>query len=219
MENVRKACEKTIADLQCGYLNLYLIHFPLAFEHTGIGRTGFALDEEGVVKMAPVSLESTYRAMEALVDAGLVKSIGVSNYPFILYADCLAYARIKPVTNQIEAHPYFANDWFVKYCTKRGTLITAHTPLGGAAANASWRGGTDSPLVDPVITEIAARHHKVRSGGRPQIAPRPPSFPLPSRVWCREPIHPAGLRSTHASSFPPRSSPARPPPPPARGAV
>lgn len=159
-ENVKKACEQTIADLQCEYLDLYLVHFPLAFEHTGIGSPGFKLDDEGKCKMARVPLHVTWGAMENLVESKLARSIGISNYPFIMFEDAMAYAKIKPVTNQIEAHPYFANDWFCSWCKREGVLITAHTPLGGAKANAEWRGASESPLDDPVIKGIAEKHGK-----------------------------------------------------------
>jgi len=160
-DNVRKACEKTIADLQCDYLDLYLVHFPLAFEHTSVGGSpGFKLDDEGKCKMARVPLHVTWAAMEALVEGKLTKSIGISNYPFIMFEDAMAYAKIKPVTNQIEAHPYFANDWFCSWCKREGVVITAHTPLGGAKANAEWRGASESPLDDPVIQTIAEKHGK-----------------------------------------------------------
>lgn len=57
---------------------------------------------------------------------------------------------MKPAVNQIETHPYFQRDSLVKFCQKHGISVTAHTPLGGAAANHEWF-GTVSSLDDPVL--------------------------------------------------------------------
>ena len=73
---MRAACEKSLSDLKVGYLDLYLIHFPLAFKHVPESVAyppGVPKDEKGVTIMANVPLRETWEAMEALVDAGLVK--------------------------------------------------------------------------------------------------------------------------------------------------
>ena len=56
------------------------------------------------------SLEATWGAMEALVDLGLVKSIGLSNYNREQIERVLRVARIKPAVLQIESHPFFPNN-------------------------------------------------------------------------------------------------------------
>ena len=48
-----------------------------------------------------------WQGMEALVETGLVKSIGVSNCTIPVLFDLLAGCKIKPAVNQIECHPYF----------------------------------------------------------------------------------------------------------------
>lgn len=73
-----------------------------------------------------------------------------SNYDIFLSRDCLAYAKVKPAVNQIETHPYFQRESLVKFCQKHGVCVTAHTPLGGAVANAEWF-GTLSCLDDPIL--------------------------------------------------------------------
>lgn len=64
--------------------------------------------------------------------------------------DCLAYSKIKPAVNQIETHPYFQRESLVNFCMKHGVSITAHTPLGGGAANVEWFKSI-SALEDPVL--------------------------------------------------------------------
>ncbi|KAJ6791549.1 NADP-dependent D-sorbitol-6-phosphate dehydrogenase-like [Iris pallida] len=158
--HVLEACKDSMKKLQLDYLDLYLVHFPVATKHTGVGTTDSALGEDGVLDIdTTISLETTWHAMEELVSLGLVRSIGISNYDIFLTRDCLAYSKIKPSVNQIETHPYFQRDSLVKFCQKHGVCVTAHTPLGGAAANAEWF-GTVSCLDDPVIKGLAEKYNK-----------------------------------------------------------
>jgi len=158
--HVREACEDSLKNLQLEYLDLYLVHFPIATRHTGVGTTGSAIADDGVLDIdVTISLETVWHAMEDLVSAGLVKSIGISNYDVFLTRDCLAYSKIKPAVNQIETHPYFQRDSLVKFCQKHGVAITAHTPLGGGAANVEWF-GSKSALEDPTLQGIAKKHSK-----------------------------------------------------------
>ncbi|XWS40117.1 hypothetical protein CRYUN_Cryun18bG0112400 [Craigia yunnanensis] len=158
--HVLEACKDSLKKLQLDYLDLYLVHFPVAIKHTGVGETGSPLDEDGVLDIdTTISLETTWHAMEDLVSKGLVLSIGISNYDIFLTRDCLAYSKVKPAVNQIETHPYFQRDCLVKFCQKHGICVTAHTPLGGAAANTEWF-GTVSCLDDPVLRGLAEKYKK-----------------------------------------------------------
>ncbi|CAN8283768.1 unnamed protein product [Cochlearia groenlandica] len=159
--HVIDACKDSLTKLQLDYLDLYLIHFPVATIHTGVGTTDSALDDDdGVLDIdTTISLESTWHHMELLVSMGLVRSIGISNYDVFLTRDCLAYSKIKPAVNQIETHPYFQRESLVKFCQKHGICVTAHTPLGGATANAEWF-GTVSCLDDPALKQVAEKYKK-----------------------------------------------------------
>ncbi|XP_042480980.1 NADP-dependent D-sorbitol-6-phosphate dehydrogenase-like [Macadamia integrifolia] len=158
--HVLEACKDSMKKLQLEYLDLYLVHFPVATKHTGIGTTDSALGEDGVLDIdTTISLETTWHAMEELVSLGLVRSIGISNYDIFLTRDCLAYSKVKPAVNQIETHPYFQRESLVKFCQKHGLCVTAHTPIGGAAANTEWFGSV-SCLDDPVLKGLAEKYKK-----------------------------------------------------------
>ncbi|OVA12601.1 Aldo/keto reductase [Macleaya cordata] len=158
--HVLEACKDSLKKLKLEYLDLYLVHFPVATKHTGVGTTSSALDEDGVLEIdTTISLETTWHAMEDLVSMGLARSIGISNYDIFLTRDCLAYSKVKPAVNQIETHPYFQRDCLVKFCQKHGICVTAHTPLGGAAANIEWFGSV-SCLDDPVLKTLAEKYKK-----------------------------------------------------------
>eukprot|EP01018_Ginkgo_biloba_P013443 Gb_09419 [translate_table: standard] len=158
--HVLEACKDSLKNLQLEYLDLYLVHFPVATRHTGVGTTDSALDEDGVLDIeTTISLETTWHAMEDLVSAGLVRSIGISNYDIFLTRDCLAYSKVKPAVNQIETHPYFQRESLVKFCQKHGIAVTAHTPLGGAAANTEWFGSV-SCLDDLCLKNLAKKYNR-----------------------------------------------------------
>ena len=57
--------------------------------------------------------------MEKLVEEGLVKSIGISNFSVKKVEDLLQYAKIPPAVNQVELHPYFRNEKLHKYCDSK----------------------------------------------------------------------------------------------------
>nr|POE69824.1 nadp-dependent d-sorbitol-6-phosphate dehydrogenase [Quercus suber] len=158
--HVVEACKDSLTKLQLDYLDLYLVHFPIATSHTGVGTTASALDENKKLDIdTTISLETTWHDMEDLVSKGLVRSIGISNYDISLTRDCLAYSKVKPAVNQIESHPYFQRDSLVKFCRKHGICATAHTPLGSSVANTELF-GSDSFLDEPILKGLAKKYKK-----------------------------------------------------------
>ncbi|KAF5756232.1 putative mannose-6-phosphate 6-reductase [Helianthus annuus] len=158
--HVVEACKSSLKKLRLDYLDLLLVHFPIATKHTGVGTPASALDENGVLDVdTTISLETTWNAMEQTVSMGLVRSIGISNYGILLTRDCLAYSKIKPAVNQIETHPYFQRESLVKFCQKHGVVVTAHTPLGGSLANAKLFGSV-SCLDDLDLKGLADKYKK-----------------------------------------------------------
>jgi diketogulonate reductase-like aldo/keto reductase len=153
-KNVEAACRQTLKDLQLEYLDLYLIHWGIAFKHGGDSEP---LDANGRVLTEPVSIQETWAAMEKLVEKGLVKSIGVANFTTIMLVDLLTYAKIKPVMNQIELHPYLTQMELIDFCKNHHIAVTAYSPLGTPGG---LREGDPVLLEDAVIKEIAKSHQK-----------------------------------------------------------
>ncbi len=119
-EHVELACRKSLADLGLDYLDLYLIHFPIALAYVPI-ETRYPPEwiydpdaENPEMVRAPVPLHETWAAMECLVDLGLVRQIGICNYNSALVHDLMSYAKIPPAALQIEAHPYLTQDKLVR---------------------------------------------------------------------------------------------------------
>ncbi|QRW12639.1 aldo/keto reductase family protein [Ceratobasidium sp. AG-Ba] len=119
--SVAEALDISLKDLGMDYVDLYLMHWPQAADP----KTGEYLQPDE----HPTYVE-TWKAMEALLSTGKVKSIGVSNFSIKTLEVLLPQAKVVPVTNQVEAHP--ALPWFelLEYCKSKQILITAYSPLG-----------------------------------------------------------------------------------------
>ncbi|KAJ2454920.1 hypothetical protein EV183_001181 [Coemansia sp. RSA 2336] len=128
-ELVPGAVDEILAELGIEYLDLLLMHWPFALVPEQDTADYTAKDLENVPIM------DTWKAMEAMVDQGKVRSIGVSNFNKTILEKMLPQCRIKPVTNQVEVHPYNPEQELVKYCQQQDIVVTAYCPLGGGSIN------------------------------------------------------------------------------------
>ena len=150
---VEAACRRTLADLRCGYLDLYLIHWPVAFKHVDDTLQGlFPIDKEGGGAITEdIPLEDTWKEMEKLVEKGLVKSIGVSNFSTEQVKNILKIAKVKPVVNQVELHCALPQTELRKDMAELGIAVEIYSPLGYGLS-------TDKSLMDDeTIQKLAAK--------------------------------------------------------------
>jgi len=146
-ERVELAFEASLERLRLDYLDLYLIHTPFAFQP---GDEQDPRDENGnVLYDKGVTLLDTWRAMEDLVDHGRCRAIGLSDIGLNELRPLYESARIKPAVVQVEAHPYLPETELLEFCKEKEIVFLAFAPLG--------HGIRPGPLVDPVISQIAAR--------------------------------------------------------------
>tara|TARA_E500000178_G_scaffold346305_1_gene397726 strand:- start:462 stop:1439 length:978 start_codon:yes stop_codon:yes gene_type:complete len=161
-EHVRAACEKTLSDLGLDYLDLYLIHFPIALKFVDFDvryPPEWFFDPDAEVprmEIDPVPLHQTWAAMEDLKESGLVKHIGVCNYNSALLHDLMAYAKQKPEVLQVEAHPYLSQERLIKLAQDYGITVTAFSPLGALSYVSLDMAAENESVLETDAVKIAA---------------------------------------------------------------
>ena len=153
-EDVLPALNKALSDLQLTYLDLYLVHWPVALKK-GVFLPESAAD---MISLDDMPISKTWEAMEKTVDQGLCRQIGVSNFSVPKLKALLDNARLKPVMNQIEMHPYLQQPAMLDFCGKNQIYITAYAPLGSMDRPPVLKAENEPILLeDPTIVSIAER--------------------------------------------------------------
>ncbi|KAL9119062.1 MAG: hypothetical protein Q9187_004382 [Circinaria calcarea] len=164
-ERVEPICKKQLKDWGIDYFDLYIMHFPISLKYVDPSERyppGFTYDGKNVVP-GKATIQETWTAMESLVEKGLAKSIGISNFQGSLLMDLLRYARITPATLQIEHHPYLTQEGLVKLAQDHGIAVTAYSSFGPQSfLELDMQSAKDTPLLfdNPTIKSIAEKHGK-----------------------------------------------------------
>jgi len=120
------ACRRSLEKLKVDYIDLYLVHWPMAITVTGDG-------DNKKHTNARLPMHKIWPQMEALVEKGLVKSIGVSNFNVQSLWDLLAYAKIPPTVNEVELHPACVQEHLVKYMLENNIHPIGYCPVARGA--------------------------------------------------------------------------------------
>ncbi|XP_013193304.2 uncharacterized protein LOC106137092 [Amyelois transitella] len=147
--DVLPSLKESLAKLRLDYVDLYLIHWPVSFNDKG--------------EDAEIDYLETWKGMEKLVDLGLTKSIGVSNFNEEQLERLLKVATIKPVVNQIEINPTLTQHSLVDYCKTHSIIPVAYTPLGLISEARPEFAGKDAIKTDPKLGEIADKYGNTRA--------------------------------------------------------
>ncbi|MEK6477477.1 aldo/keto reductase [Catalinimonas sp. 4WD22] len=155
-EQVIPALEKTLKDLQLEYLNLYLVHWPIALKED----VTFPGSPDDFLSLDEVPITKTWKGMEEAKKKGLAKHIGVSNFSEKKIKELLQQSESKPEMNQVEMHPYLQQKELVAYCKQEGIHLTAYSPLGSGDRPARSKKESDPVLMeDKTIHSIAEKHN------------------------------------------------------------
>ncbi|NLG26009.1 MAG: aldo/keto reductase [Clostridiales bacterium] len=153
-KDVVASCKRSLADLRLSYLDCYLVHWPFPNYHA----PHCDVDARNPDSRPYIHDEfmATWRAMESLVDAGLVKHIGTSNVTIPKLELILRDARIKPAVNQLELHPSFQQGELFQYLLDRGIVPIGYSPIGSPARPERDRTPDDVTDIEmPAIVSIA----------------------------------------------------------------
>ncbi|MBL7473641.1 aldo/keto reductase [Robertkochia sediminum] len=155
-DRVLPALQTTLKDLQLEYLDLYLVHWPVAFKPEVTG----AEKAEDYLRPEECPVEETWSAMEEAVAQGLTKSIGVSNFSVKKLNHLLKHSTIKPSMNQVELHPYLSQNDLLEFCAQHHIAITAYSPLGSGDRPKNMKKENEPALLQNETINTIARAHK-----------------------------------------------------------
>jgi diketogulonate reductase-like aldo/keto reductase len=126
-EKTKTAFEKSLHKLQLDYLDLYLIHQPYGDVH------------------------GSWRAMEDLYKAGMIKAIGISNFQPDRVMDIITFNEITPAVNQIETHPFNQQIETQAFLADNKVQIESWGPFAE---------GRNNLFQNEILLSIASKHHK-----------------------------------------------------------
>ncbi|MCJ1404320.1 NAD(P)H-dependent D-xylose reductase (XR) [Xylographa trunciseda] len=164
-DRVEPICKKQLNDWGIERFDLYIVHFPISLKYVDPSDRyppGFTFDGNKVVP-GNATIQETWTAMESLVQKGLTKSIGISNFNGQLIMDLLRYAKIVPATLQIEHHPYLTQEGLVKLAQANGMAVTAYSSFGPQSfLELEMQRAKDTPLLfdNKTVKTIADKHDK-----------------------------------------------------------
>jgi len=148
---VQQGLDESLKSLGLSYVDLYLMHWPVAMNANGNDPLFPRLPDgsRDIDHERTQNWTDTWADMEKLLDSRKVKAIGTSNCSAPWMEKLLKVAMVVPAVNQIERHPYLPQNDVIEVCKKNGIVVTAYSPLGSS----------DSPLLeDEAVKSVASKH-------------------------------------------------------------
>ena len=152
---IEENLDKSLELLGLDYVDLYLMHWPIAMNPNGNHEKFPKLPDGSRDLIRDRSHIDTYNDMAKLVPGGKVKAIGVCNYSRRYLEELLSNVKVVPAVNQIENHPLLPQQEIVDLCNENGIIVTAYSPLGS----------TGSPLMKDEHVVKLAKEKNTTPGG------------------------------------------------------
>ena len=151
---VLPALEASLERLKIDYLDLYLIHWPIAF------KSGVVLPDSvsDYLPLSEAPLLDTWLAMHEAKKTGLTRAIGVSNFT-PNHLSLLEASNIMPAVNQVEMHPLLTQEKLRAYCRDKGIALTAYAPLGSTDRAEGMKSSDEPNLFGVAGIEKMAEHY------------------------------------------------------------
>jgi diketogulonate reductase-like aldo/keto reductase len=162
-EDVRWSLNDSLKKLQLDYADLFLIHWPFAIEKVDNNTPKEDANGRYIIRRDWMDdRRPTWKAMEELYHEGKCRAIGVSNFLQSQLEDMLSWATVKPTVNQVELHPFLAQEDLVKFCLDNDILPEAYSPLGSQnqtniMPSANWSQPGEKVTDNKTLNEVAKR--------------------------------------------------------------
>ncbi|KAL4782833.1 NADP-dependent oxidoreductase domain-containing protein [Aspergillus varians] len=155
-EDVRWSLENSLEKLKTDYVDLFLVHWPIASEKDGQEKPKLVDGKYVTLKDLTEDPTPTWQAMEQLYEEKKARAIGVSNWTIEGLEKLFKFAKVKPAINQVEIHPFLPNEELIQFCFKNDVLPEAYSPLGSQ---------NQVPTTGERVSENATLNEIAKKGG------------------------------------------------------